>query len=394
MITLSAVFAHCTKPEASVTLCFHLNAVCCYLALCKIRCYALFICYPELYILSIIRIGRERLISHCYLRVILVKSKSISIKFYLSHRYLVCSSALGRSKAHIFKRWCTAVIFRLNSIKGNNTVRQTLWCKRYLYLPRLISHTNNSKHFSWKQSAWCAFILVIVSAVAVVKTHKPCRTLNADVHTIIGICAESAVLIKCGYFNINKVRAVCKYLCLVRDSFYSNSVPEWTLYILCDDISILVICHRFKLALFIWNDIVRCQLLAMLVVDIICTHWNAVLEKLNSRSIWANSHVTRKSVAEIPVWENMHEWLSLIVCPLCTENICTVLCKACCVELTEVGIFRAVWSRLAYVVKACPNELTCTIFCVTVGDYASLSVLCAPACAAVSKGRTLLVIVS
>ena len=76
----------------------------------------------------------------------------------------------------------------------------------------------------------------------------------------------------------------------------------------------------------------------------------------------------------------MHEWLSLIVCPLCTENICTVLCKACCVELTEVGIFRAVWSRLAYVVKACPNELTCTIFCVTVSEdvaYAMVGALSA-----------------
>ena len=126
MITLCAVFAHCTKPEASVALCFHLNAVCCYLALCKIRFYALFICYPELYILGIIRIGRERLIFHCYLRVILAKSKSISIKFYLSHWYLVCPAALGRSKAHILQRRCAAVIFRLNSIKGNNTVRQAL----------------------------------------------------------------------------------------------------------------------------------------------------------------------------------------------------------------------------------------------------------------------------
>ena len=89
----------------------------------------------------------------------------------------------------------------------------------------------------------------------------------------------------------------------------------------------------------------------------------------------------------------MNERRLLIICPLGTEDICAVLGEACGIYLTEVAVLCIVGSRLADVVKACPDELTSAELGVTVGNDARLGVLCSPACGAVAQSGALLVII-
>ena len=89
----------------------------------------------------------------------------------------------------------------------------------------------------------------------------------------------------------------------------------------------------------------------------------------------------------------MNERRLLIICPLGTEDICAVLGEACGIYLTEIAVLCVVGSRLADLVKACPDELTCAELSVTVGNDARLDVLCAPACGAVAQSGALTVII-
>ena len=117
----------------------------------------------------------------------------------------------------------------------------------------------------------------------------------------------------------------------------------------------------------------------MEVVDVLFANLFAVEIKLDLGSICGHSHVNKLSLDEVPVGENVNKGSFFIIGPLGSIDKCAVLGVACGIILTEVAVLGAVWGRLADVVKACPDKLTCAVFSVTVGDNAGFGIFRSPA---------------
>ena len=394
MHSVRSVFTE--RPEIKLPVALRPDGHCAvrvYYAVCDVGYYSGDVRHAVLDVPRHVRVCRENQRSYGYLAAVGRELQRVRQQFDLADGYLVVSSTLGGNKFQHFFAGNAEFILGAIGCERYGTLRQP----RGLHLHPDISGgfrgAYHSEKSAGKKPARGSFVLVVIGAVAVVQSEEPSRAIYRDVHTVACVGAECSIFVVRGYLNVDKVAAVGMQRGFVRYCFQLHGVAEGTRCILRDDVSVFIVRHCTQLALVIGNNVVRCQLLTVPVVDVERSLGFSVQEKLYPRRIGTNSDIYRLTLVEIPVRENMNERSLLIVRPLCAENVRAVFRESRGVVLTEIGILRAVRGRLSDVVESTPDELTRAEFRVPVLYNALLGVLRAPAGAAISDRGALLVIV-
>ena len=169
------------------------------------------------------------------------------------------------------------------------------------------------------------------------------------------------------------------------------SIAEGFMHILCHHVAVFIISHRSQTSLVERHPEAGEQLLSVRMVDFFYAERFLIDKYLHLRRVAAYPHVHHLTFVEVPVRKHMHHGMLFIIRPFCLIHIEDILREACRINQTEIRILCLVRGRLADIVKARPQKLSCRKIPVSVYGNTMLHCLGCPARTAVAKRRTLLV---